>query len=101
MAVRMACIRGTSCQTKAQQTHDIARCVGKVVDGIGHKRHGAREQPDDALAHAQHDIAANADDASGQAGMRARRGIQKLAFRLRHQTTYQPVNHRACTSIPH
>ena len=86
-------------QAKAQQAHDIARSIGQVIDSIRNKRHSAREQSDNTLAHAQHDIAANANDTCGQSGTRTRRSVQRLALRLRHQATYQPVNHHACTSI--
>lgn len=78
-------------KAESEQAHDVARGVGKVVEGIGDKRDGAREQTSYALGQAQCDVEADADEACGKTRVGAAGGIDRLAFAAGNKRVYQPI----------
>ena len=78
-------------KAKSEQAHDVARGVRKVVEGIGDKRDGAREQTSYALGQAQRDVEADADEACGKTRVGAAGGIDRLAFAAGNKRMYQPI----------
>ena len=78
-------------KAEPEQAHDVARGVGEVVESVGDKRHGAREQARDALGQAQGDVEADADEACGKTRVGAAGGIDRLAFAAGNKHMHQPI----------
>ena len=91
VAVRVPLVGRAAGKAESKQAHDVARGVGEVVEGVGDKRHGAREQARDAFGQTQGDVEPNADKARGKAGTGAAGGIDRLAFAAGNKRMYQPI----------
>ena len=91
VAVRVALVCRAAGKAEPEQAHDVARGVGKVVEGIGDKRDRASEQARDALGQAQGDVEADADEACGKTRVGAAGGIDRLAFAAGNKRMYQPI----------
>ena len=91
MAIGVAFIGRAAGKAESEQAHDVARGVGKVVEGIGDKRDRTREQTNYALGQAQRDVEADADEACGKTRVGAAGGIDRLAFAAGNKRMYQPI----------
>ena len=91
MAIGVPLVGRAAGKAESEQAHDVARGVGKIVEGIGDKRDGAREQTGYALGQTQGDVEPDADEASGKAGVGAAGGIDRLAFAAGNKRMYQPI----------
>ena len=91
MAVRVALVCRAAGKAEPEQTHDVARGIGEVVESVGDEGDGAGEQARDALGQAQGDVEANADEACGKARVGAARCIDRLALAAGNKRMYQPI----------
>lgn len=91
MAIGVAFVGRAAGKAEPEQTHDVARGVGEVVEGVGDERDRAGEQARDALGQAQSDVEANADEACGKARVGAARCIDRLALAAGNKRMYQPI----------
>ena len=92
MAIGVAFVGRAAGKAEPEQTHDVARGVGEVVEGVGDKRDRAGEQARDALGQAQDDVEANANEACGKARVGAAGGIDRLALAAGNEFMYQSMN---------
>ena len=91
MAIGVPLVGRAAGKAESEQAHDVARGVGKIVEGIGDKRDGAREQTSYALGQTQGDVEPDADEAGGKAGVGAAGGTDRFALAAGNKRMYQPI----------
>ena len=91
VAVRVPLVGRAAGKSEPEQAHDVARGIGEVVESVGDKRDGTREQARDALGQAQRNVEPDADKACGKARVGAAGGIDRLAFAAGNKRMYQPI----------
>ena len=91
MAIGVAFVCRAAGKAEPEQTHDVARGIGEVVESVGDEGDGAGEQTRDALGQAQGDVEANADEACGKTRVGAARCIDRLVLAAGNKRMYQPI----------